>query len=135
MKKMFVLPSYVKWIALALIVVDLTVAFLCKNYFDKNYIYESKEIMLNVLNLALFLWFMAKRREEDEMITQQRIFILASSIIFSIVIIFVNNILHITDESTSQFNSPSGMMLQLLLFVNIMFEFILRRQRKELDAE
>lgn len=132
MKKLPLFPSYFKWIAIAVFIINLVVLIAFKDSIyslvgeDKR---ESiKEIGINILNISMYVMLFSKRKYDDEMLMQHRYILVAGALLSVIIYVFVVEICNLVNIEITMLTS-SGVLFFFLFLVN--FQFLLKSIKLE----
>ncbi|MEK6450216.1 MULTISPECIES: hypothetical protein [unclassified Myroides] len=135
MRNLPLFPNYFKWVVIAIILLDIIIAFVFRDFL-KQYGDYSKEIMLTIISLALLILFWTKRKEDDEMFVQLRLNTMTGAIVFLIIYVLINNIFSLVADEEEIGRISAGMgVFTMMVFITLMFELQLRKLKKSNNEE
>lgn len=134
MKQFPLFPRYFRWIALAFVVLALVLSIALLGYVQ-DFRKEVSSILINLLNVALFIYFFTRRKIDDEMFIDMRLKGIAGGVLFMIVGIFTTAIWNIVDPEGVSDQGDAGRILGGMILINLMFEMQSRKLKQSLDEE
>lgn len=134
MKQFPLFPRYFRWIALACVVLALVLSIALLGYVQ-DFRKEVSSILINLLNVALFIYFFTRREIDDEMFIDMRLKGIAGGVLFMIIGIFFTAIWNIVDPEGLNDKGDAGRILEGMILVNLMFEMQYRKLKQSLDEE
>jgi len=134
MKQFPLFPRYFRWIALAFVVLALVLSIALLGHVQ-DFRKEVSSILINLLNVALFIYFFTRRQIDDEMFIDMRLKGMAGAILYMIIGIFVTEIWNIVDPEELYDKGDAGRILEGMILVNLMFEMQYRKLKQSLDEE
>lgn len=138
MKKTLLLPNYFKWIAIALIVINLLLLFVFRDSIttlnNEAKTISTKEIVVSIANIGLLMLLFTKRSYDDEMLMYLRLVTICGGVFMIVVFLLVISIFDYI-ENTGLNGINSWTLFTMLFFVNMMFEWQCRRLKKQLNEE